>query len=1002
MSETVSLGQIKAEIRADIQDFVKKMTAVEQKLAGFGKQAKTVGTDAARLGGGFGDLAGGIAGAVLAFFSLSTAMKAFDMGRIGAQLKDASIVFKAAGNDIEEFRAKTKNLLSDQTLIQKFNFASQMGISKDTFTQLANIADAAAKKMGISQEYAFSSLITGTARGSKLILDNVGILYSAEKAYEDYARSIGKTVKQLTDFEQKMATQAAVLKAGNQMIKDVQGVGATVSDVYDQWDATMGNLTTSMGQFFDTVAKKYKIIDNLIIAGRDATDVFEKLGKSVAEGGLSKALSDAWGTDTGQAVRNYAAAFIETASFGHPTARLAANAIGGGPQDDKYWAQVEKAVDLTERAKQLENMIVDAQADIAARGFADSRDQNNVADLNRLLVKTNEELAKARKQLETPIKTPTEEELKKKFGGYNNKGEWQEGTWRPGLGDSSDLAIEKPSTAQIEGWEQERLRRREQRKEDAKKAQAKHEQAIDAWVKWKEQQMEILRDKLLAGVEKELARQINEEYDFKVTLAYTDSPDAYTQAGEESRKAEAAALAAEIDEALWRESKEGKKWIADEEAAAAARPRDLARGEALYGSAFGDPAAIGYAIGDRVFGGGSAQSWASVGGPLGAAMAPAIADAIGAVLEPLFDAMISALAIDPRVQSAGGEALGMVGSAGAGVGGAAASGLLAVVVALGGELTAATGGAALLVGAIAAVGAALYMLPPAMFMFMTTLGQGETTAQRLASAEEQTATTFERYQGAQALVFDRLIAAAQPFYDGLLWFVGLLDVAVGPLVALTANMAESDVLHRALFEATKMAAMGLLYLVGAASVLFEAFEFVAGAVMFLGDFVSLLASNGGNWQAALDEATERIQDSGALSWDGPTPSDINDALHELRELTFEEATARGNLIAGMYDEMQQRKKLNDELYNAPIGFKIAAFRFGAADAETPGIGSGFAGDATPVGESARGVQVVGDVNFIIENASDAENTAEEVANRLGLKDRLQSGQPPKGPWNPWR
>ena len=1002
MSETISLGQIKAEIRADIQDFMRKMAAVEKKLGDVGKGAKSTEKQAASLGQGFGGLTASVAGAVAAFFSVGAAMKAFDMGRIGAQLKDASIVFKAAGNDIEEFRAKTRNLISDQVLVQKFNFASQMGISKDTFLQLANIADAAAKKMGISQEYAFSSLITGTARGSKLILDNVGILYSAEKAYEDYARSIGKTAKELTDFDQKMATQAAVLKAGNQMIKDVQGVGATVSDVYDQWDATMGNLTTTIGQFFDTIAQKYGIISDLIKAGRDATDVFNQLAKSIKEGGVGKAIEDAWGHETGQAIKNYAAAFTSNLFGGEGTilGTWVGEKLGGGAQDDALWGQQEKAVELTEHLKDVKREFDQVWQDAKIGKINIKEAEASLAELRKEISKTEEALtesriltgaSRGRGAWMDSLRMGTPEGFAGITGNREKEMEWYRG-WQKLQGELESKRAEKEADEKAKRDKEAEQEAKQHAKEiarlwedNAARIQEMQEEAIQREWDLRQAMWDNIAD-LAKNAGPDLVELANKIGDGSITSELIKG-----SALEQEAKAEAVKRGGGLGGALRDQAQAAQAAQAAREQAA--QQKDLDRGSALYGAAFLDPASIGYAIGDKVFGGGSAQSFgAAMGGPLGAAVAPMIADAIGAVLEPLFDAVLNALAVDSRLQGAGGDALGMVGGAATGVGGAAAAGLVALTVALGGTITAATGGAALLVGAIVAFGAALYMLPPAMFMFMTSLGQGETTAQQLADAEEQTATTFERYQGAQALVIDRLVAAAQPFYDSLLWFVGLLDVAVGPLVALTESMATSEVLHRALFEAVRMVTVGLLYLVGAASVVFEAFEFVAGAVMFLGDFVSLMASNGGNWEAALEEAGDRLADSGALSWDGPTPSEINDAIQAVMSLSYDEATARGELIAGMYDEMTQRKKLNDELYNAPIGFKVAAFRFGAADAATPGVGTGIPGNATPVGgNGGRVIQITGDVNFIIENASEPEDVAGAVADRLEMDERFQTG-----------
>lgn len=933
MSETISLGQIKAEIRADIQDFMRKMVAVEKKLGDVGKGARSTEKQAASLGQGFGGLATSVAGAVAAFFSVGAAMKAFDMGRIGAQLKDASIVFKAAGNDIEEFRAKTRNLISDQVLVQKFNFASQMGISKDTFLQLANIADAAAKKMGISQEYAFSSLITGTARGSKLILDNVGILYSAEKAYEDYARSIGKTAKELTDFDQKMATQAAVLKAGNQMIKDVQGVGATVSDVYDQWDATMGNLTTTIGQFFDTIAQKYGIISDLIKAGRDATDVFNQLAKSIKEGGFGKATEDAWGHETGQTIKNAGLAVVS--AFGNRAIDVGAKALAGGAQDDALWRQQEKAVELTERAAKLTAMIADAKAGIAERGFADSRDQNNVANLNRLLAKTNEELREARALLSKPLQVgPTEDELKKKFGSYGKNGEWKEGTWRPGLGDSGDLAIPKPSTAQIEGWEQERLRIQEAKK---KTGNAEAKRAAEAYASALESQQDRFIDVLREAAEEAFEKPI----DMRVQVT-AEEFERILGAGEIGPGYEHGTGLSFPDK------EEGVKQVSREDW--------LKAPEAEWEQSKFDSASLINGFGSALMGGADV-----LGAAIGLSAAGPILTGMEAVLGPFVDVATQVLALDSRL----GDAASGAGTAMAAVVGVTLAFFVPVTLAL----TALTGGLFLLAVPVLLLGAAFAGLTFSL---------------------AQNTDSFQRYQKAQSYVVDRLVEAAEPFYNGMLWFVAILEQVANGLTPIVATFAQSEGLMGMMFESVKWTALGFLSLVLVTATLYDAFVYASAGIRWVGDFLVGWVSSGFNGDAAAeyanDRASEMINDF-AINLQA-----VADAMGDLVGMSRVAGDARGEEIAAMAEEEAARKKLNDELYNAPIGFKVAAFRFGAADAATPGVGTGIPGNATPVGgNGGRVIQITGDVNFIIENASEPEDVAGAVADRLEMDERFQTG-----------
>ena len=258
-------------------DMTKSFTGTVNRYgAVVGKDVTKANTKAASS---FDGLKGTVMGAVAAFVSFRTATSALNLAKVGAQLEDAKTIFKATGYSIDEFRAKTKGLLSDQILVQKFNFAKQMGIDKDTFMQLANVSDAAAKKMGMSQEAAFESLITGTARRSKLILDNVGIVLDAEKAHQKYAKALGVSASKLSETQKDQAELNAILEQGAQMIKDVSSTGATMSDVFDQIDASTKNLETNVGKLIYTLTS-----GGLQKGGEILTDLAEMAG-NMADGG---------------------------------------------------------------------------------------------------------------------------------------------------------------------------------------------------------------------------------------------------------------------------------------------------------------------------------------------------------------------------------------------------------------------------------------------------------------------------------------------------------------------------------------------------------------------------------------------------------------------------------------------------------------------------------------------------------------------------------------------
>lgn len=181
-----------------------------------------------------------------AFIALQAAKKLVDWGGDAAKIEDAKRVMQSMGFSIAEMREKTKGLLSDQQLAKGFGLASSMGITANQFQKFAIIADAAAKKMGITQEYAFESLVKGASRSSARWLDNAGIAVQWSKAHQDAAKQLGKTVRELSNAEKKQAELNQVMSQGEKIVREVRGVNATTSDSYDQFLASVSNLADNL------------------------------------------------------------------------------------------------------------------------------------------------------------------------------------------------------------------------------------------------------------------------------------------------------------------------------------------------------------------------------------------------------------------------------------------------------------------------------------------------------------------------------------------------------------------------------------------------------------------------------------------------------------------------------------------------------------------------------------------------------------------------------------
>lgn len=114
--------------------------------------------------------------------------------------------------------------------------------------QLAKIAKAANKLNPALGDTAFmyKSIGTGVKRAQPLILDNLGLTIKVGTANEDFAKSIGKTVEQLTAEEKSMAILNATLAAGDNLIAQVGGSVEAAGDEMAIAEAKIANMTDEL------------------------------------------------------------------------------------------------------------------------------------------------------------------------------------------------------------------------------------------------------------------------------------------------------------------------------------------------------------------------------------------------------------------------------------------------------------------------------------------------------------------------------------------------------------------------------------------------------------------------------------------------------------------------------------------------------------------------------------------------------------------------------------
>jgi len=125
---------------------------------------------------------------------------------------------------VSALKKASAGTVSETDLMLSANRAYSLGVAKNTkeFTTLMEVARLKSREMGTTTTDAFNDIVVGIGRGSPMILDNLGIIIKSGEAQEQYAKSLGKTVEQLTANEKKEAIKNAVLVSG---MKDVERAG---------------------------------------------------------------------------------------------------------------------------------------------------------------------------------------------------------------------------------------------------------------------------------------------------------------------------------------------------------------------------------------------------------------------------------------------------------------------------------------------------------------------------------------------------------------------------------------------------------------------------------------------------------------------------------------------------------------------------------------------------------------------------------------------------------
>lgn len=182
-----------------------------------------------------------------AFNALSRAMDTTNMVKGLDQLGAASGV--ELGSLSKRLVAATDGAISLREAMEATTKAVSSGMNSTDVLRLGNVAKQASQALGVDMGDAISRLTRGITKLEPELLDELGIFTKLDPAVKEYAKSVNKSVSELTDFERRAAFANAVLAEGEQKFSSIK----IDANPYTKLSASIRDATQNILEFVNKV-----------------------------------------------------------------------------------------------------------------------------------------------------------------------------------------------------------------------------------------------------------------------------------------------------------------------------------------------------------------------------------------------------------------------------------------------------------------------------------------------------------------------------------------------------------------------------------------------------------------------------------------------------------------------------------------------------------------------------------------------------------------------------
>lgn len=286
-----TIASLSVLVDADTRRFNRGIKGVQQDI----QRTERMGS---RLAGNWKMLAIRATGVAVAVGGITVALGKFAQAGSRSLNLQAAFIGRVEDSEaaLQQLRSATRGLVTDTELMTQTNMALTLG-SADTVEQFAEMAAGAQKlgrALGLDTAFALNSLNIGIARQSRLVLDNLGLIVSAEQANREYAAAIGVAVDQLTDAQKQEAFRAEALDQLREKTESLGTATRNAGDAYGELIVTLTNGKDSLSQWVSESGALIWIFDTLETKARLIKSSFESaFGGSSSTASLNRQLLQA-------------------------------------------------------------------------------------------------------------------------------------------------------------------------------------------------------------------------------------------------------------------------------------------------------------------------------------------------------------------------------------------------------------------------------------------------------------------------------------------------------------------------------------------------------------------------------------------------------------------------------------------------------------------------------------------------------------------------------------